>query len=246
MAQGVKPEFDAWRQSVRLTDDQEQLILGSTLGNLSIMRNVHRTSGTPSEYARFHVSHVEKDRDYVEWKYSILGDLTQTPIQCRPVNQTFPSLPEFKPSVMCEFRSCSLPCLRPLHDLCYSDNGRRKITRAWMERLDSPIALAAWFMDSGIPVRSSWHVPARVQITVPRTDYEGAEIVRKVFLEEGCGFEAVHYVQDLPDTSVQAPRGHQSLGIGKREDIREFVSLVKPYVEQVPSMMRKIIPLLSI
>lgn len=246
MAQGVKPDFDVWRQSVRLTDEQEQLILGSTLGNMSIIRNIHRTNRQPSEYARVTVSHAATSRDYVDWKFSYLGSLTQTPVRCRIVNQAFPAQPEFKNSEMCEFKTCSLPSLRPLHDLCYSDDGRRKITRKWMERITHPIALAAWYMDSGVPVRTSWHVEGRVQITVPRTDYAGAEIVREVLLGEGCGFETVHHVQDLPYTAIRASRGHQFISIGRREDVKEFVRLVAPYVLRVPSMYWKIEPLLKI
>ena len=246
MTRGVKPEFDEWRMSVRLTEEQEQLILGSTLGNMSIMRNIHRSNGLPSEYARVGVSHVEANKDYVDWKYSILGDLVGTPVQCRIVNQSFPSLPTFKNPTMCDFRTFSLPALRPLHDLCYSDGGKRRITREWMEALDHPIALAAWFMDSGTPVRSSWHIPYRVQFTVPRTDYSGAEIVRTVFLQEGCGFEPVHLVQDISLNRIKAPHGHQMLTLAKREDIRAFVNLVESYVRQVPSMMWKIEPLLEI
>jgi hypothetical protein len=147
---------------------------------------------------------------------------------------------------MCEFRTFGLPALRPIFDMCYSDDGKRKITREWMQAIDSPIALAAWFMDCGIPVQSSWHIPARIQITVPRTDYEGAEIVRDVFLRKGCGIDTVHLVQDLPTTNIRPAKGHQSLSIGKREDIREFLDLVEPFVRKVPSMMWKIEPLLEI
>jgi len=246
MAQGVKPEFDEWRRSVVLSKDQEQLILGSTLGNMSIFRTEHRSTGLPAQFPRVGVSHVETNRDYVDWKFSVLGDLTGTPVKCRVVNQSFPAHPEFKNPAMCEFRTFGLPALRPLFDLCYSDDGKRKITRKWMEALTCPIALAAWFMDCGIPVRSSWHVPARVQITVPRTDYEGAEIVREVFLREGCGIDAVHLVQDLPNTNIRPAKGHQSLSIGQPEDIREFLDLVEPFVRQVPSMLWKIEPLLEI
>ena len=66
MSKGITADFERWRSSVVLTDDQEQLVLGSTLGNMSIFRRRIRSTGLPSENATMEVAHVKANADYMK------------------------------------------------------------------------------------------------------------------------------------------------------------------------------------
>ena len=150
---------------------------------------------------------------------------------------------DFHPSNMCSFRTFGLPALRPLFDMCYSDNGKRKITREWLGAIDTPLALASWFMDSGSPMKVG--KTYQIRITVPRARYNEVELVQEVLLWELCGINATHYLR-VPTTSSEIPalKGRHTVHILKREDNQLFVDLVAPFVEEVPSMRWKIEPFL--
>ena len=38
---------------------------------------------------------------------------------------------------------------KSIWDLTYSNNGKKLVTKEWLDKIDSPLALAYWFMDDG-------------------------------------------------------------------------------------------------
>ena len=245
---GITADFDRWRQAVQLTEEQEQLVLGSTLGNMSIFRRMISSTGGPSEVAVIEAAHVFANKDYVDWKYSFFTDLVGTPPSCRMVKQLVPSQPDFQSPMMCSFRTFGLPALRPLFDLCYSNNGKRKITPEWMEAIWHPIALAAWYMDSGTPLRK--HEAGRtdrfvINITVPRSDINGAYIVQDYLLWDGMGIDAMCVSREAgAPGNIKSSQGHHSLRIIKKDEVTHFIETIKKYVVKIPSMRWKIEPFL--
>ena len=241
-------EYNKWRNAVELTYDQKQLILGSVIGNMSIFRELFRSKHVEDVLARpprLQVGHAAKNKDYVFWKYKHLKSIIKTyPHFDEPVYDARVGLAAGEG--MYSFVSPTLPCLTQMFEICYSDNEKRKITKDWMHAIVDPIAVATWFMDSGIVVGAKTARPF-LDITIRRTDAEGAAIVQKYLLLE-LGIESWHndgtrYVEAKRNSIIQGP-GRQSLQLQKRPDARKFIDLVAPFVEEVPSMMRKIEPFL--
>jgi DNA-directed RNA polymerase subunit RPC12/RpoP len=60
---------------IQLTKTQEQMILGSLLGDMAIWRQHKGVTGTSNPELR--ISHSTKQRDYVMWKYDILKNIAR-------------------------------------------------------------------------------------------------------------------------------------------------------------------------
>jgi recombination protein RecA len=109
-----------------LTEDQRQLILGSSLGDGSL-----RKTGTHT--ATFRVGHGEKQSEYANWKYEMLSPLTH---QFGKVGKGF-GFDTFATATLADFRS---------H--LYNEHGKRTVTDEALNALDAR-GLAAWYGDDG-------------------------------------------------------------------------------------------------
>ncbi len=109
-----------------LTEDQRQLVLGSSLGDGSL-----RKTGTHT--ATFRVGHGEKQTEYANWKYEMLSPLTR---EFGKVGngQGFDT---FSAATFADFRS---------H--LYNEQGKRTISDDVLNALDAR-GLAAWYSDDG-------------------------------------------------------------------------------------------------
>ena len=109
-----------------LTEDQRQLVLGSSLGDGSL-----RKTGTHT--ASFRVGHGEKQTEYATWKYEMLSPLT------REFGKAGNGLgfDTFSTATFADFRS---------H--LYNSEGERTVTTEVLNALDAR-GLAAWYSDDG-------------------------------------------------------------------------------------------------
>jgi len=115
-----------------LTKEQKDFIVGSTLGDASIILSGRRTR------PYFKVSHCEKQKDYLVWKKEILGNLVIT------ISKTIDKRGH---SVMYGFNTVSHDDLSFFRKLFYIDN--KKIIKDELSSQLSPLGLAVWFMDDG-------------------------------------------------------------------------------------------------
>jgi recombination protein RecA len=113
----------------RLGDQQWQVILGSLLGDGNLSPNRHDRNGV-----RFRLGHGAKQRDYLDWKVSLLGNIGCT----RRTNVDGASFADFRP----------LPELAELQRAVYLGDGKKTISWEYLKAL-TPLALAIWFMDDG-------------------------------------------------------------------------------------------------
>ena len=126
----IKPHY-----KLKLTEIQKQLIYGGLLGDLCIpkpkneKRNVHVV-----------ISHSSKQAEYVQFKYSILANLVRKPPKLCPNKGWGKQL--------IRFSTLSHPSFTQIYRICYPD-GRKTISSEWLEKIDSPLALATWYMDDG-------------------------------------------------------------------------------------------------
>ncbi len=110
-----------------LTDQQIALIVGSLLGDGYLVK-------TTSGFA-FRVNHGLTQKAYVDWKYEILKNITN-------------SKPRKSSNVCYYFRTISHPAFIQLRSKFYK--GRRKIVpKKLLKKVLTPFVLAVWIMDDG-------------------------------------------------------------------------------------------------
>ncbi len=110
----------------QMTEDQLQLVLGSSLGDGSLRR-------TGTHTASFRVGHGEKQIEYARWKHEVLSPLAR---DFGRVGNGF------------GFDTFAFPALNDLHSHLYDEHGKRTISETVLENLDAR-GLAAWFADDG-------------------------------------------------------------------------------------------------
>ncbi len=110
----------------QMTEDQLQLILGSSLGDGSLRR-------TGTHTASFRVGHGEKQIEYARWKHEVLSPLAR---DFGKVGNGF------------GFDTFACPALSDLHSHLYDEHGKRTISETVLENLDAR-GLATWFADDG-------------------------------------------------------------------------------------------------
>src|SRR6266540_2064139 len=109
-----------------LSDDQLKLILGSLLGDGSVRY-------ASAHNAAFRVGHGERQREYCEWKQSMLAPFAHN------IGKTGNGI---------GFDTIPMSQLSWLHDAVYAADGRRTVTPELLSQLDAR-ALAAWYCDDG-------------------------------------------------------------------------------------------------
>ena len=121
-----------------LTNDQEQMILGSLLGDLSISMT-HK-----GHNCRLAIVHSEKQKELFNKKVEILGEFmgSYKLYIAKPDKRTGNCYSTYRGN------SKAHKVFNDLYTLLYH-NGHKTITVEYLKRINSPIALAFWFMDDG-------------------------------------------------------------------------------------------------
>jgi recombination protein RecA len=112
-------------EDYRLTDEQQQLLLGGGLGDGSL-----RKAGAHT--AHFRVGHAPAQKDYLLWKQQMLAPFAG------PIRRTGNGL---------GFDTLAMPAILGLWSGIYAE-GKRTASAAALERLD-PRGLAVWYGDDG-------------------------------------------------------------------------------------------------
>src|SRR6266571_1698733 len=110
----------------QLTSDQEQLVLGSSLGDGSL-RHVatHR--------ATFRVAHGEKQAEYARWKHWMLEPFSQ-------------KIGKYGNGI--GFQTIGMPLLEDIRGQLYDSSGGRRASASIIEKLDAR-GIAVWYGDDG-------------------------------------------------------------------------------------------------
>lgn len=115
-----------------------QLILGSLLGDMTAAYGCKN-----SRHPRIMVGHSINQKDYVDLKYEILKDYVLTPPKSRSNTRGYS-----KNGILYSFSTRSLPIFTYFYDVCYSNNGKKKVTTEWLNQLTEE-GLSYWYMDDG-------------------------------------------------------------------------------------------------
>jgi recombination protein RecA len=200
----------------RLSDMQWQVVLGSLLGDGNLSPNRRDRNGV-----RFRLGHGAKQRDYLEWKVSLLGNIPCS----RRENDKGAVFADFTP----------LPELGELQRTVYMGDGKRTITEEYLKAL-TPLALAIWFMDDGCFTLRSKGLQARTEGGSGRIQF----CVEA--LTEGSRDRLVDYLRDSHglDVSWRVSGANQKAVLTfTTQSSRRFLTLIAPYVH--PSMDYKLI-----
>ncbi len=113
----------------RLSDEQLQVVLGSLMGDGNLSPGRRGRNGV-----RFRLGHGPAQRDYLEWKVSLLDNVGHS-LRTDPSGGTSV---DFTP----------LPELADLHRAVYLGDGKKYLTDDFLKAL-TPLALAIWYQDDG-------------------------------------------------------------------------------------------------
>jgi len=150
-----------------LTDDQYQLLLGSSLGDGSL-RMVGRHS------AHFRVAHAPRQKDYTTWKHAMLRPFS------RPIGRVGNGV---------GFSTLTMPALAELHHSLYHPEGYRIAASSALDQL-GPRALAAWYGDDGA-FEGSYARWGKGKAGICNTSLEGESRTAVVATLRRLGFDAV-------------------------------------------------------
>lgn len=124
-----RKEYHLMRESVHLTDYQRTIIVGTVLGDGSLIETFSKNN------LRLQIDHATAQKEYVFWKYEALKPLVLSPPTYQQKNRSW------------RFRTISHPELTAIGSLFYRN--RQKIVPKEITSLLEPISLAVWFMDDG-------------------------------------------------------------------------------------------------
>ena len=202
----------------KITKESRNLLIALLLGDGTICSN-----------NVFKLAHCEDQKDYLEWKIKQLNDAgirnngIKSYIKTRGYNIGVPVV---------YTQLNVIPFIKVLRRVVYKEKkviGNRKL----LNRLDAR-GIAIWYMDDGhINIRKDksgrpMGFYIKIATCEPR---EEVQVIIDYFKEVwGINFYMFH----------EGKKEHSySLCCGTKEGLK-FISLVKPYVSQVPSMMHKI------
>lgn len=118
------------RASLSLNDKQIKVLIGSMLGDGSLVANSWK------KHYRLKLQQSNKQKAYLFWKYEIFKEFTLSSPKYEKTTNSW------------GFRTISHPEFTVFRKLFYPD-GRKTIPRNIEELLKDPLSLAIWYMDDG-------------------------------------------------------------------------------------------------
>lgn len=127
------------QRTIFFNHHQEQLILGSMLGDANLhrwtMRSNKKSANILNGY-KLTFAHSIKQIDYLLHKKEVMGG-----------SKLGERLSGYG-AIIKHFSFCHTPSLRPFAELCLDTNHRKRISEEWLAKIDR-LGLAYWYMDDG-------------------------------------------------------------------------------------------------
>lgn len=199
----------------KINKESRNLLIGLLLGD-----------GTISNNYVFKLSHCEQQRDYLEWKIKLLGN---NGIRANGIKEYISTCGYNSGKKALYTQLSIIPFIKVLRRVFYRPKkilGNRKL----LNRLSAQ-EIAIWYMDVGcINIRKSKNkihgFYIRIATCLPEKELQ---VIIDYFKE----------VWNISFYKISEGKGTYSLCCGTKEGIK-FINIVKPYVQQVPSMIHKI------
>lgn len=200
----------------KLSKEQKSLLIGLLLGD-----------GTISSNYVFKLSHSEAQREFLEWKIDLLNKLG---FKNNGVKEYISTCGYNKGSKVLYSQMSLNPTIKALRRTVYTP--KKRITRRLLNWL-TPLGLAIWYMDDGCINVNTSKQRSSIQHTIKIAtcvDLDTAQVIIDYFKE-------VWNVQFRP---FKEGAGTYSVASSTESDCAAFIQIIRPYVEQVPSLLYKI------
>ena len=201
----------------RLSDQQFQVILGSLMGDGCLSPNRRDRHGV-----RFRMGHGAKQRAYLDWKVSLLGNIGHSLTS----NVKGAKFADFTP----------LPELGELREAVYLGDGKKYLSEEYLKAL-TPLALAIWYMDDASFTARSKGLQERT------TGGSGRIEICVEAMSEGTRVRLRDHLRDTLGLTVRL----RAAGAAKKAVLTldtvssaRFQELIAPYVHE--SMAYKLLP----
>jgi recombination protein RecA len=201
-----------------LSPSQQQLILGSLMGDGNLSRPVRREDHS----ARFRMGHGAGQAAYLDWKLSLLANIPHA----RTGNAKGAVFADFTP----------LAELSELREVVYQGDGKKHLTWDYLKAL-TPFALAVWYMDDGCFTLRSKGVQERTRGGSGRVE------ICVEAMSPGSRERLVQYLRDTHGLDVRLRTSgarRVSVLMFTTSASEKFQRLVAPFIH--PSMAYKLLP----
>lgn len=208
----LKGKYRESHKEYSMSQIQRNIIVGSLLGDASLALYGR------SKNAYFREHGCIKQLGYRKWKCEQLVSL------------------DFKLDNSGKLHSPSHPIYTELYNKFYCDTGKKTINQENLDLLDHPIGLACLYMDDGTLVIDS--SGSKVKYLFPRIS-----IYTLCFTQEENELLRQH-IQNTFNISLKLkkrPDGkNYILELNRRNEVLDFIEIVRPYVSNIPCMMYKV------
>lgn len=200
----------------KLSKEQKSLLIGLLIGD-----------GTISSNFVFKLSHSVEQREYLEWKVKLLDKFQ---IKNNGIKEYISTCGYNIGKGVLYSQMSVIPTIKALRRTVYIP--KKTITRKLLNWL-TPLEIAIWYMDDGhINVNTSKQ-RSSIQHTIKIAtcvDESTVEVIIQYFLD----------IWNIKFRKFPEGKNTFSIASSSEEDYSKFVNLIKPFVEQVPSMLYKI------
>lgn len=200
----------------KLNKSQKSLLLGLLIGD-----------GTITNHPDFKIDHSKAQIEYLEWKAKLLDDEN---IKHSNIKEYIQKAGYNKGGYVVRLRISTTPTIKAIRRSLYKPN--KTITLNLLNWF-SEREIAIWYLDDGCINVNTSSQRSSIQHTIriaTCTDIKTTETIIK-------------YFKDRWNVNFRMfPEGNNTFSIASRteNDCLTFVNIVKPYIEQVPSMLYKI------
>lgn len=206
----------ARRITKKLSKEQKSLLIGLLLGD-----------GTISSNYVFKLSHSEAQREFLEWKIDLLNKFG---FKNNGVKEYISTCGYNKGNKVLYSQMSLNPTIKALRRTVYTP--KKHITRRLLNWL-TPIGLAIWYMDDGCINVNTSKQRSSIQHTIKIAtcvDLDTAQVIIDYFKE----------VWDVQFRPFKEGKGTYSIASSTESDCAAFIQIIRPYIEQVPSLLYKI------
>lgn len=183
--------------------------------------------GTISNNYVFKLSHSEAQREYLEWKLNLLNELS---VKNNGIKEYVSKCGYNTGSNVLYSQMSVIPIIKVLRRTVYTP--KKKLSKRLLNWL-TPQGLAIWFMDDGC-----MNINESKQRSSTQCNIKIATCVKEDEVEE-----IIEYFKERWDISMRKfkeGKGTFSISTSAEKDTLKFIDIIKPYVEQVPSLLYKI------
>lgn len=207
------------RENLHLSEKQLQLCVGALLGDSSMSP---RSNGS----IRMRFGHVEKHKDYLEWKKTIMEPF---------ITQKTPSSyisHGFSDSVCLVYETIQHEDFKRLYPLFYSPSHKKRLRNITWKTLDllTPFGILIWYLDDGTLAYPQLHKGKNPHIDL-RTDAYSLSVQRML--------KRWFWQKYQIDIKISYDKTHNSYYIRfNTKQVPQLMKLFEPYIQEIPACMQ--------